>query len=531
MNTPTIVLASLLVLSMVAGLCGCATRGKALRPTGGKKGDPETSGPDKVALADAWYIQSTAKAGAKPYSCSFVEFDERGDYLDFQQHKHSWEKIKALSKELAGGDQEKLLVIIYCHGWKNNSQSGDVLSFNHFLSRLADSPTIQAKKLRVHGVYLSWRGNSYQHAIDEDSAEFSQTKTDFGDRIVNPIYQRRFRYGLLWLPEMLSYWSRKGAAESKVSGVPMARTIFTCAQAAKHYSPPGITNQVFVIGHSFGALMLEKSLGQACVGSLASNWPWDWDVAAPAAVASGKASAAANFLPFDCILFVNSAAPSIHSKLLSDFLWAHKRAMIRDDNLAKAADAPVIISITSTADWATKVVHPIGNLLAGFRPSLWRDYTNGVLKHHTNSTGRLIKIPQYYFYRRTPGHNPLLVDHWITPVKAGDTTEAAPSGTPAQVLEHNLNLETKFPAVFYTSAGVAKAGGPAPAAGWHVDPKPWPQDEQWHLYQGQEPVKRGDYWIIRCDRSLIKGHNDVWSSATMELYMALYRMAEVERQR
>ena len=46
--------------------------------------------------------------GGKPYSCSFVEFDERGDYLDFQQQRRSWQKIKELSYD----QREELLFVI-----------------------------------------------------------------------------------------------------------------------------------------------------------------------------------------------------------------------------------------------------------------------------------------------------------------------------------------------------------------------------------------------------------------------------------
>ena len=36
-----------------------------------------------------------------------------------------------------------------------------------------------------------------------------------------------------WLQENLSYWSRRRAAENKVSSVAMARTVYTCASLVK----------------------------------------------------------------------------------------------------------------------------------------------------------------------------------------------------------------------------------------------------------------------------------------------------------
>src|SRR5256884_196577 len=264
--------------------------------------------------------------------------------------------------------------------------------------------------------------------------------------------------------------------------------------------------------------MLERSLGQASVGALTSEWPWEFKSAnKPADVVPPR-----NPLPFDCVLFVNSAAPSIYSKQLSDLLWAHKNALANAH--LKDADAPVIISVTSKADWATRYAHRWANLFAGWTPSLWRSYTNGVLKDHTRTNGTVIVVPQAYFYEHTPGHNPLLVDHWIVRAEPKDTQEPPPDNDPVKVLAYNLNFATQTPEIFYTS--LAKAQVPL---GWKIGRNSVPQG--WSQYEGRLPVQRGDYWIIRCDKPLIRGHNDVWSTATMELYAALFRLAELTREK
>jgi len=43
-------------------------------------------GADPAGNSKSWYIEGVSAAGV-PISCSFVEFDERGDFLDFSQHK------------------------------------------------------------------------------------------------------------------------------------------------------------------------------------------------------------------------------------------------------------------------------------------------------------------------------------------------------------------------------------------------------------------------------------------------------------
>src|SRR2546429_2096047 len=57
-----------------------------------------------------------------------------------------------------------------------------------------------------------------------------------------------------------------------------------------------------------------------CSSDLTDQWPWEFKSAnKPSDTLPPR-----NPLPFDCVLFVNSAAPSIYTKQLSDLLWAHK---------------------------------------------------------------------------------------------------------------------------------------------------------------------------------------------------------------
>jgi hypothetical protein len=491
-------------LALIFFFTGCTSVGKPMR----------TNPASGAAAADSWYIQSKPTNGARPFSCSFVEFDGRGDYIDFQQHQDAWRKVQQFTNE-------NLLLVIYCHGWKNNSQSADVVRFNSFLGRLAASPEITNKGFRVHGLYLAWRGNLVHPAVDKNDEDgfYAQTVREFGEPIVNDKHHRKLPL-IPWAIEQLSYWSRKGAAEFQVSGSPIARTVFTCASLAKEMGRTnGVDrNRVFVMGHSLGALMLEKSLGQACLGVLAEEWPWF----------TGQTSAnyRANPLPFDVVLSVNSAAPAIYAKEMRDFLAAHRGALTAAR--VPHADAPVFISVTSDADWATGVVHPIGNMFSRFYPSLQRWYTTNLLATaHTNDPQPAVH--QSAFYKRTPGHHPLLVDHWVQNQRTLDPSEAS---DPASVLRHNLDfsVEKDQARVFQTSPR-GKKGKPHE---WLVtDTPPTRKAEKWTRQFHDLPPRRypSDYWIIRCDKGLIRGHGDVWSTTTMEMYAALYRLAEVERRR
>ena len=285
-----LVLIVLAVVSAVIFVTGLSVNGKPMRF------DPSSHEPAK-----SWYIEGNANPDGEPVplSCSFVEFDERGDFLDFAQHVACAEKLKKLAQE------GQVLLVIYCHGWKNSSQSYDVVSFNSFLARLAASQEIRDLKLRVHGVYLGWRGNAFRPYVSKGvkGENYEKTIAMFGKPIIDDRYHRKFSWSL-FIPENLSYWNRKMAAEQRVAGLPLARAIFTYAGSVKRYGE-NPDNRVIVIGHSFGALLLERSLGQAMTGAITMDWSQE----------KGAPPVFGRRLPFEMILFVNSAAPAIYAKL------------------------------------------------------------------------------------------------------------------------------------------------------------------------------------------------------------------------
>jgi len=478
-------LAGMAIIWLMIVALHTAPRARALRPTA-TKGSTTTIPPARAA-----YIESRPRDGRPPISCSFVEFDERGDYLDFKQHPRAYDKVR----ELAASDSP-LISVVFVHGWKNSAHSGDVVEFVNFLEDVACAHPGS----RVHGTFLAWRGNSFRHALDKGSAAYARTCELFGGPIVDASYARpRWANLFLWLPEQLSYWSRKSGAEYKVSGLPIIRTVFVVGQVARRFG--NAHTRSFLVGHSFGALMLEQSFAPATISRLIDEWPWgdrpeDW-------------KASPNPLPFDLTLLINSAAPSIYAKQLAGFMISHQRALAKDGVVG--ADAPVIASITSEKDSATGLMHKYGNLLAWMMPTLWRRYAGfGEFLLHAPSpttTGKAAKeihIWQWFFYRRTPGHNPLLVNMWITPRGAS----ATPAPDPAQMI---IPL----------------------GAGWQatsVPPRP-----EWSRYRGYDPVcitprARSTYWIMRCPGTIMSGHNDIWNKTARETYEQLIAAVTTLRQ-
>lgn len=482
-----------------------------------------------LAKAEAWYIESSPVAGELVHSCSFVEFDERGDYLDFNQHRHAYEKIRALAET-----HEHLIVVIYVHGWRNSGQSGDVVSFNEFLHQVGTFSGEQGEKHRVHGVYIAWRGGCLRPAVDREDAVFKRVQKCYGgDEIVGR--EQAARWGKFnQFIETFSYFDRKGVPEHMFSGTAFSRTLFSCAHVAKRYFPNTKGNQagderkkhhhVFLIGHSLGGLMLERTFQNATIGELTRSWPWG----DPELIAQAKA----NPLPFDTVLLVNSAAPSIYAKQFQSYLAGHRQAMIRDK--VKGANSPIFFSLTSDADWATGKIHYWANSLSYLVPTLKRPYFGKDFILVRNAANDAVRIPQAYYYRRTPGHNPLLVNRFIEQGKQPQKKRAVEK--PSESLHDNLRATGNI-FDFDTSPREGEMGG-----SWTIQfPPETAEYVEFSKFEGKLPVvwtkhgtehpwKESAYWIVRCPREIITGHNDIWSQQAMETYAALYRISDILRE-
>jgi hypothetical protein len=171
--------------------------------------------------------------------------------------------------------------------------------------------------------------------------------------------------------------------------------------------------------------------------------------------------------------------------------------------------------VTSTADSATRWMHLFANYLAPLMPSLQRRYTTGIFgeKEPDRSFPTHRGVPQWEFYRTTPGHNRFLINHWI--VKA-DAPLPADVGSDA-VFRINLSRMVDDPHLFYTSK--AKY----PAAAWRLVN----EDPVTPVTLDGLPLamQTSNYWIVSCGKELIGNHNDIWSQTAMEMYAGLYRAA------
>ena len=459
------------VAVIICLLPNCAPWNKPTRAVG-------KSSESRTLPGDSACLQSHRSVGPN-YGCSFIEFDGKGGFLDFDQYTGAQQRLKKLKAH------SNVLLVIYCHGWNNNSQSADVIRFMSFLRRLADSAYIQRKDLHVEGVYLGWRGSQYLPVIAQAdlSADPKLTQDFDGELLVDSKWQLPGPIGALMSPaKYLSYWSIKDRGEFHVSRVPLSRAVFGLAFTLKtpEDANRGRHHRVFVLGHSFGALVLEQAIGQASVGLLTSEWIRDQREAR---------------WPIDLIVFLNSAAPSLYAKQLKEFL--------QDDHRASAR--PRIVSLTSTGDWATGLLHPIGNFGNRFSVDLQRKY------HPEGKDKPAVTAGEYYAL--TPGHNPHLIDHVVKPDPDIQPPDEI-ANDDDKVFSKNLDpiKPPESPDVFF-----ARSSKDNRVYAWQL------RDLNAGYRKGVHP---SNYWIGSVPKDIIRDHGDIWSAASMEMLAGIYRLTE-----
>ncbi len=393
-------------------------------------------------------------ANGNKFRLSFVEFDEKGDFWDRAQLAIAADAIKHAPKPV--------LLVVFIHGWHHNAADrppggqnpGDVETFQCLLSQLAASQSTEA--LQVHGVYLGWRGRLMQGPLD-----------------------------------YLSFLDRKAAA-ARVAGTPVTETIFELIRQARRRAPT--MSKTVVIGHSFGALVLEKAMAQAVAGSVLAQ-----DAQNP----GGSFNA-----PADLILLVNSAAESIYAKELTDMFRAvGHRGHIRPDR-------PLFVSITSETDSATRSAFPVGTLL----PNLFarRHYDWKADRGQTSDN-----VSQHDYVTKTPGHNELLFTHRIDPegpppLRTATKPDRAHCGIGNPAFEANLS-------------------DPQGLRFRTLDPA-HPDDFEWWRFVSladlpdHPNLKLTPYWVMHVPKAIINQHSPIFTPEGCALMAALFRITNPKDQ-
>jgi len=396
-----------------------------------------------------------ARTVQDPYDLAFVEFDEKGDFWDREQLGYALRQIEKLSRDPG----RPPLLFIYIHGWQNNAgdQTHDVANFRGLLSRLALNARI-SRNYQVFGVYLGWRGLLVPGGT-------------------NPLSQAFY-----FVPHEASFWSRKDTA-TRVAGEPMSEAIFAVVHAARKTSPEART---VLIGHSFGALVLEKTLAQALPASFYAQ-------------EDSRGSDAKLLAPADMILLLNSASESIYAKELMDMF---RRARFSGDISSRR---PLILSVTSEGDVDTGDLFPIGTTLSNAFGT-FRTYQRN--QKYDGATGQ---VDQSDFFTRTPGWNTNLISHHVVclnPDELKTVTDPNGSEDSAGTVDPAFDLNLSHPNSDLLTFCTEPEGHKII---WQIQPVP--------------NYRQTPYWIITVPKGIIPDHAGIWFNSSLDMMAALYVIA------
>lgn len=387
------------------------------------------NGAESAAQCDAHALQQVTNQDGTSYLLGFIEFDDQGQLWDRKQMQAVVDKLYA---DVGARD---LLMVVFVHGWKHSAAPGDtnIETFRKVLANVARAEAQQSRLAgvparQVAGVYLGWRGGSLT---------------------------------LPWI-ENLTFWERKNTAD-KVGhgGVTEVLTRLELVKLDKDSTVQGGSRtKLAVVGHSFGGLVVNAALSQILEARFVRT-------VGP----SGQATNAEGF--GNLVVLINPAVEALAYAPLSDM--STERGSYFDNQL------PVLVALTSEADWATRYAFP-----AGRRVSTLFEKTVPSIERFNGLTRKSESIDEDQANVAAVGHFEPYRTHRLYPSE-GSSTE-----TPAQSPEATLG------ALRNTSLG-------------------WVQDKPGSkidfsgvtLERSMSSPGRDPYLMVYVDGRLIKDHNDI----------------------
>ncbi len=296
-------------------------------------------------------LQQLPDADGNRYLLGFIEFDDQGQLWDRKQ-------MTDVVGKLAGeAGTKELLMVVFVHGWKHSAAPGDtnIETFRKVLGQLSDAETRIAKLTgtsprEVAGVYLGWRGGSVTVPLLED----------------------------------MTFWERKNTAQ-KVGhgGVTEVLSRLELIKQDKESTEPGHSRtRLVVVGHSFGGAVVNTALAQILENRFVQT-------VGPAGLQSDVAGFA------DLVVLINPAFEAMQFTPLSD--------MATERGSYFASQLPVLLELTSEADYATRYAFPAGRWFSSwFEKTRKRTRWNAVTQQQETideSAANIVAVGHFKPYR------------------------------------------------------------------------------------------------------------------------------------
>ncbi len=371
------------------------------------------------------------------YTLAFIEFDDQGELWSPSQMFRATGLIKRANQAEAGS-----AFIVFIHGWENNAspeqeqEEGKSLhGFKQLLSQAARrvkarDPTATRP---VIGVYLAWRGKSAHKPFSG-----------------------------------LTFWNRRRTANKIASGGAVTEVLTRIL----HTIDQNPASKAILIGHSFGGLLMEQAMLQNMVTSTVAAQAGQLD------------------FPIDMVILINPASPSLRAKQLIEMFARDRTKVYQVDNQGKRYERPLMISVTSKTDSATRRLYPMGTAL-------------GALFTKFRTYGPEFCSPaakQRSFYLYTAGHNKILHSHVVTAKALPDAGES----------KKGLELQRGHDAA--TQQETISFNG---------------LKHRFTITRKRGVLNDTPYWIMNVPKELIPNHSDIFGGDTVRLMAALLQSTGV----
>ncbi|MEQ1860910.1 MAG: hypothetical protein ABMA13_13325 [Chthoniobacteraceae bacterium] len=422
------------------------------------------------------------------YNLAFVEFHEDGYAQDERQLAEAGKLIRKARKPI---------VVVYVHGWHNSSKSKDVCRFERFIHGLANTPIVRAHGHEIVGVYVGWRGES----VDAE------------------------RLGKLSFVNTFSYWDREDAGHllangKKVgAGTSLLAAVRQLGREVESVRARGVGCQSVLLGHSFGGLVLEETIGQAIEDGLetGSEDAITWDLA----------------ITLNC---ANRAAYSrgLLEKLDEAFTYEAGKGFVarKQRSVVIPAHRSVLIAVGAANDRATKVALPLGNWLGSvFKLQMFGLFEDDVLGGKPVNWFTRRPIPyepgrtawEGEFNTSSVTNNRDLINMRVEPLGFAKPSDIPQIYRDASALELNVGRDLVGD-VFFTRGendghelieckdDVFDPASRAAASGdWR----------RWRFVFDES--RRSLYKVINVPEEIIDDHGGIWSDQSVALIGALFR--------
>jgi hypothetical protein len=406
------------------------------------------------------------------YHMAFVEFDDQGWFADRKQMEALFALFDRLERdEKRRGNSGHLLLLLYAHGWKHNASQCDdnVICFSRLLERmdiLEQKLQLPQMRRRVVGIYVGWRGLSLNAEVLSN----------------------------------ITFWTRKNtAARVGQGGVTELLTRLNDYRASRNRERDGDKTQLVIAGHSFGGQVIYAALSHSIMERAGravrlSNVKNCDDIGPGKANPEGLTcyDTATSF--GDLVVLVNPAFEGSQYEPLFH---------IATNRCYRADQRPVMMTVTSSADWATRIAFPLGRKVSTFF-------------ERARSDGQEDSII------RTVGHADRYQTHkleWLgappDPDEPAFVKEEGACGCPYLEPTSEFNWRAFFSNRIANSllpSGARPEQNPLPAR-WFKN------ERQYENVYGPDVRLTGDgnysanypYLVIKADEGIIKDHNTIYS--------------------